>query len=81
MHRGIAELPILGTACHRLLGDLCAEGAERERIIEEISALIVAELTVGGLSDSESDFLVDHAFAVQKRVKNEAHRNLPVMVE
>ena len=84
---------MLGEPCFRLLADLCAEGdrdgagdgsgafAEREHIIEEISALIVAELTVEGLSDSESDFLMDHAFAVQARIENEAYRSLPVMVE
>jgi len=95
MHRGMAELPILGSSCHRLLTELCAEtghdpaagragtGAfeHRERIIEEVSALIVAELTAEGLSGSLSDFLMDHAHAVQSRIKNEALRSLHVMLD
>ena len=73
MHRGLKELPVLGERCYQLFAELCAEAGaggagqsgrepagssqQRERIVEEISALIVAELTVEGLSDSESDFL------------------------
>lgn len=95
MHRGMEGLPVLGAPCYRLLADLCADtrpdgaagrkGAgtftERERIVEEISALIVAELTAEGLSDSGSDFLMDHAHAVQAGIENEALRNLHVMAE
>jgi len=81
MHRGVKELPVLGEECYGLLAKLCGESMHRERIIEHISALIVAHLTVEGLSDSESDFLMDHAHAVQARSEDEAYRSLPVMVE
>lgn len=95
MHRGMGGLPILGASCYRLLADLCAETgpgraagrgeagtfAVRERIVEEISALIVAELTAEGLSDSGSDFLMDHAHAVQTMIENERLRSLHVMAE
>ncbi|MBN1321084.1 MAG: DUF4037 domain-containing protein [Thermoleophilia bacterium] len=95
MHRGVAALPILGAPCHRLLADLCAETGRdpaagragagafeyRERIVEEISALIVAELTAEGLSGSRSDFLMDHAHEVQARIENEALRSLHVLSE
>ena len=89
MHRAMKELPILGGPCQQLLADLCAENeetgidgfAERERIIEQISALVIAELTVEGLSSSASDFLLDHAHAVQAIIGDQGLRNLHVMLE
>ena len=55
--------------------------AHRERMIEDISALVIAHLRACGLSSVESDFLLDHAHAVQATIENEALRNLPVTVE
>jgi hypothetical protein len=89
MHRGMKELPILGGTCRQLLADLCAEKTEtgsdvfagRERTIEQISALIVAELTVEGLSASASDFLLDHGHAVHAKIRDQDLRNLHVMLE
>ncbi len=93
MHRGMKDLPVLGEACHGLLADLCAEpGAEtgravsrvfaqREQIVEAISALVITRLAVEGLSDSPSDFLLDHAYVVQDRIENQALRSLPVTME
>jgi hypothetical protein len=89
MHRGMTELPVLGAPCYRSLAELCAEAdraagstfAGRERIIEEISARIIAHLTIEGLSDCDSDFLLDHAHAVQATIENQALRSLPVMME
>jgi Domain of unknown function (DUF4037) len=53
----------------------------RERIVEDISALVIAHLRACGLSSVESDFLLDHARAVQATIQNEALRNLPVTME
>ena len=61
MHRGMQGLPVLGGECYRLLGDLCAEpeagtgesgarGAGRQRLVEEISSLVVGRLVMEGLS-------------------------------
>ena len=55
--------------------------AHREQMIEDISALVIAHLRACGLSSVESDFLLDHAHAVQTTIENEALRNLPVTVE
>lgn len=55
--------------------------ARNERIVEEISALIVARLRKEGMSDSEGDFLLDHAHAVQAKIRNDALRSLHVMME
>lgn len=94
MHRGMKDLPVLGGPCYLLLAGLCADGEgsgtgpagpeagrHKERIVEEISANIVAELTGEGLSDSPSDFLLDHALSVQTKIRDQALRNLHVMVE
>ncbi len=55
--------------------------ARRGRIVEEISALVIGRLTSEGLSDSASDFLLDHAHAVQARIESQALRSLPVTME
>jgi hypothetical protein len=87
MHRGMKDLPLLGDSCYLLLAELCAETSgqdsfgRREGIVEEISALIVEHLTFEGLSDCESDFLLDHAHAVQAKIENQALRSLHVMTE
>lgn len=89
MHRGMKDLPLLGEACHGRLAALCAETgqtgpavfAERGRLVEEISALLIEHLTFEGLSDSGSDFLLDHAYSIQARISNDALRSLPVMME
>jgi hypothetical protein len=91
MHRGMRELPILGETCHQALAALCSETGEapgasaahtvRERQVEEISAALIDELRTEGLSLSGSDFLMDHAHAVQARIGNQALRSLPVMME
>ena len=74
----MTDLPILGVRCHELMAQLCrralfcrgpaparVSSRERQRLIEEISALIIAELTTEGLTESDSDFLLDHAHSVQ----------------
>jgi hypothetical protein len=91
MHRGMKELPVLGERCHDLLAELCGDAPEpgsegawsarRQEWVEEIGALLVAELAVEGLSDSPSDFLMDHAHAVQEKIENQALRSLPVTME
>jgi hypothetical protein len=89
MHRGVRELPILGRSCHESLADLCAEPARpgdpvytlRQQRVEELAALIIVCLREEGSSESDSDFLLDHAYAVQKNIENQALRSLPVMME
>jgi hypothetical protein len=96
MHRGLKDLPVLGEECYLLFSELCSDlrpgnggaasaGAAtavwREALIEQISGLIIETLTFEGLSDSESDFLLGHAHAVQAKIENEALRNLHVMLE
>lgn len=49
-------------------------------IIEEICALIVEELKRQNLSNSTSDYLEEHAYAVRHRILNDSIRNLPILM-
>jgi hypothetical protein len=95
MHRGVADLPVLGASCHGILADLFADTgaggcqtateagspADKATLIEELSAAIGQELVKEGLSESDGDFLMDHAYSVQDRIEDEELRCLHVMAE
>jgi hypothetical protein len=87
MHRGMEVLPVLGRQVHGLLAALCegqdgGPGAGSEQaVMEHISAQIVAELVSEGLSDAQSDFLMDHAHAIQAKIRDQALKDLHVMLE
>ena len=49
-------------------------------LIEKICASVIAELQRQHLSDSESDFLIDHGPEVQQRIESPDIRNLDVLV-
>jgi hypothetical protein len=90
MHRDVLRLPILGSTVHDLVYKLVA-GSEgnagdqmyrnRIQLMEEASQLIISELKRQGLSDSESDFLLDHGPVVQSRIQDPQIRSLNVWVE
>jgi hypothetical protein len=77
LHRAVGELPLLGRAVQAhvaaLLDDRSAD--TRASMMEEIAALLVAELRRQGLSDSTSDFLLDHAPLVQERISDRVLRS------
>lgn len=87
MHRGLKVLPILGREMSEMFSGLVSTGCNDEDafykkkidLIEKISAMIICELKNQGLSDSESDFLLDHGPSVQSRVKDARIRNLNVL--
>lgn len=72
MHRGVRELPLLGKEIHVLISDLvaCRAYDQKPAIIEKTCALIVSALRNKGLSDSTSDFLLDHAYRVHDRIED-----------
>ena len=80
-HRALRSLPILGAELapkfQALVGNLC----DREAMIEEISAVVIAELRREGLSDSRSDFLLQHAEEIQRRITAPELQRLPLMAE
>ncbi len=90
MHRAMKELPILGEVTHKLLLEIVTSREcdlmevmyeKKGRLIEEICGHIIRELRKEGLSDSSSDFLLDHGPIVQAKIKDPDLRNLDVMVE
>jgi len=74
MHRAVKELPLLGEQVHELILKLMSEEEMREKVetIEGICTLLVNELQREKLTDSQSDFLLDHAHSVHSRIQDEA---------
>ena len=70
MHRALKDLPVLGKAEYKLVADLMDKDNVREKsaIIEKICSKIIDELKLEGLSDSNSDFLLDHASSIHSRI-------------
>jgi hypothetical protein len=78
MHRGLRELPVLGKEIYNLLSDLAVSNRFEENIntIETLCRLIINKLREMGLTDSSSDFLLDHGPIIQRNIKDEYLRNL-----
>jgi len=76
MHRAVRSLSVLGQQIHGMIGKLVGETDfwSKARMIEEICALLIAELRREGLTDSTSDFLLDHAHSVHERIQDSALR-------
>jgi hypothetical protein len=76
MHRAVEELPVLGKRIYALISDLgsTTELQRKTPIIEEMCAAIIRELRQEGLSDSGSDFLLDHASSIHQRISDPALR-------
>ncbi len=70
LHRAVRGLPLLGREVHERVGALlkAAEPEQQEEIMEAVSVLLADELRRQGLSDSASDFLLDHAARVQANI-------------
>jgi Domain of unknown function (DUF4037) len=77
LHRAVGELPLLGPAVQAhvavLLDDRSME--TRAAMMEEIAALLATEIRRQDLSDSASDFLLDHAPLVQERISDPVLRS------
>ncbi len=77
-HRALLSLPILGDFLHEKIGEMMATGEyyTKSFIIEELSTAVIAELQEQGLSESKSDFLVDHAKPIQRRINDHKLRDM-----
>jgi hypothetical protein len=70
LHRAVRDLAVLGNEMHRQVAALldAGEPSQKADIMERVSVLLAEELRRQGLSDSRSDFLLDHAPQVQARI-------------
>ncbi|MDT8273344.1 MAG: hypothetical protein RRA35_09160, partial [Desulfomonilia bacterium] len=82
MHRALKDLPILGKTVSDLVEQLVVETEPGRTIecVEDISALIISELRREGLSNGESDFLLDHGPHVQSRISDPELRKKNVWI-
>jgi len=89
MHRAMKQLPVLGDSIYGLFSELVAVSgdgaknnyAQKNSIIEEVCGYIIGELQRQHLSDSASDFLLDHGPEVQTKIKDARLRDMNVWVE
>lgn len=83
MHRAVKTLPVLGEEMYQLLGDIATSygAGKKGRLIDETCARIIAELRREGLSDSPSEFFLDHAPVVHSKIRDPELRNSDVRIE
>jgi hypothetical protein len=90
MHRALKDLPILGEYVHNRILDLVLlhdDGLgedlyyRKNAVIEDISQILIEELRRQDLSDSKSDFLLDHGPIIQERIQDPDIRAMPVWAE
>ena len=91
MHRGLKKLPFLGNIIYGLLhdmvdingteGDMAVMSRKKIGIMSKICNQITNALRTQGLSDSDSEFLLDHGPVVQNKIKNAQVRCMNVWAE
>ena len=90
MHRALKDLPVLGEHIYSKMLDLVLlhNGGSVEdlyygknTIIEDISQILIGELRRQGLSDSQSDFLLDHGPIVHAKIQDPDIRAMPVWAD
>lgn len=72
MHTAMKELPVMGKPISMMISDLISLSDHHAKlsIIEEICSRIIDQLHQDGLSDSNSDFLLDHAHSIHGRISD-----------
>lgn len=82
MHRAMRCLPILGeyvyTAVHGIV--TTTDHDQKYSLIEEICTALRGEFQCQGLSDSASDFLLDHGPLIQQKIENPNLRARNILV-
>ena len=83
MHRSVFDLPLLGKWTHSLVADLITPTDLNRKIpkIEDACAVVIQELRAEGLTDSTSDFILDHGHSVHNRIKDAALRERFTVVD
>jgi hypothetical protein len=83
MHRSVLDLPLLGKWAHSLVADLITPTDLNRKVstIEDACAVVIQELRAEGLTDSTSDFILDHGHSVHNRIKDAALRERFTVVD
>ena len=78
--RALRSLPVLGSEMHDRLLKLMQSGSIRQQVelAEDISSLIIGEMRRLELTDSTSDFLMDHCGELLRRIGDTELMLLPV---
>ncbi|MCD6561318.1 MAG: DUF4037 domain-containing protein [Deltaproteobacteria bacterium] len=81
-HRAVKDLPVLGKFIWKKIDEMVKthDLKRKSSIIEEISAEVIDEFQREGLSNSDSDFLLDHGPVIHEKIKNENLRKRNVWV-
>ncbi len=82
MHRAVKDLAVLGEFTHVKLLELIntVDHKEKNFLIETICARIIHELKEQGLSDSTSDFLLDHGPVIQQKIQDPELKRMSVLL-
>jgi hypothetical protein len=82
MHRAMRGLPILGEYVYTAVNDLVTttDYDQKYSLIEDICTAIRREFQYQGLSDSASDFLLDHGPVIQQKIQNPNLRARNILV-
>jgi len=77
MHRASKDLPVLGLEIHSRTAEILRSGdpGAKSKGMERIAALLIGELRRQGLSDSPSDFLLDHAPVIHEKIRDPGLRS------
>lgn len=90
MHRALLKLPVLGDVIYHLCSDLTTAHTiesnqkvyeRKSDLIEAICRHMIGELRRQELTDSDSDFLLDHGPLIQSKIQNPTIKSLSVWTE
>lgn len=82
-HRAMKGLTVLGDVTYQLLLGIATnhEPEKKSQLIEETCSNIIGELRREGISDSPSDFLLDHGPIVHSKIQDQLLRSIDVWAE
>ncbi|MCL5058742.1 MAG: DUF4037 domain-containing protein [Actinobacteria bacterium] len=80
MHRAVERLPVLGAFTYNKVFEIVTvnDYSQKNALIEEVCGRIIQELKMQGLSDSPSDFLLDHGPVIQQKIEHPELRKINV---
>ena len=78
-HRAVQKLPLLGEFLYVKVAELLKSAYDRKHgIIEEVCAEVINALKEEGLTDSDSEFLLDHGPIIHSKIRDEKLRKRDV---